>query len=99
MSELADKKHPADKQHPYDIVIIGAGSTGLTAADFAVRLGVRVALVEKHRTGGECTWTGCVPSKTLVKAAKVAHHMRTAGRYGLPPVEPEVDRFDILRKV
>jgi pyruvate/2-oxoglutarate dehydrogenase complex dihydrolipoamide dehydrogenase (E3) component len=84
---------------PYDLVIIGAGSTGLTAADFAVRLGARVALVEKHRTGGECTWTGCVPSKTLVKAAKVAHHMRTAGRYGLPPVEPEVDLKSVMAHV
>jgi pyruvate/2-oxoglutarate dehydrogenase complex dihydrolipoamide dehydrogenase (E3) component len=58
-----------------------------------------VALLEKHRTGGECTWTGCVPSKTLVKAAKVAHHMRTAGRYGLPPVEPEVDLKSVMAHV
>jgi pyruvate/2-oxoglutarate dehydrogenase complex dihydrolipoamide dehydrogenase (E3) component len=57
----------------YDLVIIG-GSTGLMAAGFAVQLGARVALVEKHRLGGECTWTGCVPSKTLLKAAKVCGH-------------------------
>jgi pyruvate/2-oxoglutarate dehydrogenase complex dihydrolipoamide dehydrogenase (E3) component len=71
---------------PYDLVIIGGGSVGLTAAAFAIQLGARVALVEKHRLGGECTWTGCVPSKTLLKAAKVAHQMRTADHYGLPPV-------------
>jgi pyruvate/2-oxoglutarate dehydrogenase complex dihydrolipoamide dehydrogenase (E3) component len=54
----------------YDLVIIGAGSGGLVAADFAAKLGARVALVEKSRIGGDCTWTGCVPSKALLKAAK-----------------------------
>ncbi len=71
----------------YDLAIIGGGSAGLTAAAFARQLGVRVALLEKHRIGGDCTWTGCVPSKTLLKVAKVAHQMRFADRYGLPPVD------------
>jgi pyruvate/2-oxoglutarate dehydrogenase complex dihydrolipoamide dehydrogenase (E3) component len=62
----------------YDLVIVGAGSGGLSAAAFAAQLGVRVALVEKNRIGGDCTWAGCVPSKTLLKTAKVAHEMRTA---------------------
>jgi len=84
---------------PYDLVIIGAGSTGLTAADFAVQLGARVALIERDRTGGECTWTGCVPSKTLLKAARVAHEMRAAGRFGLPPVEPVVDLKSVMAHV
>ena len=75
----------------YDLMIIGGGSAGLTAAALGVQFGVRVALVEKHRVGGDCTWTGCVPSKTLLKAAKVAHEMRTAREYGLSPVDPEVD--------
>jgi pyruvate/2-oxoglutarate dehydrogenase complex dihydrolipoamide dehydrogenase (E3) component len=73
----------------YDLIIIGAGSGGLTAADFAVKLGARVALVEKSRIGGDCTWTGCVPSKALLKAAKVAYEVRTAHCYGItssPPV-------------
>ncbi|MEW5961371.1 MAG: FAD-dependent oxidoreductase [Chloroflexota bacterium] len=75
----------------YDLVIIGGGSAGLTAAGFAVQLGRRVALVEKYRLGGDCTWSGCVPSKTLLKTAKVAHEMRVANRYGLASVEPQVD--------
>jgi pyruvate/2-oxoglutarate dehydrogenase complex dihydrolipoamide dehydrogenase (E3) component len=83
----------------YDLVIIGGGSTGLMAAGFAVQLGARVALVEKHRLGGECTWTGCVPSKTLLKAAKVAHQMRTADRYGLHPVELVVDLKSVMAQV
>jgi pyruvate/2-oxoglutarate dehydrogenase complex dihydrolipoamide dehydrogenase (E3) component len=83
----------------YDLVIIGGGSAGLTAAGFAVQLGARVALVEKHRIGGDCTWTGCVPSKTLLKAAKVAYAMRTADSYGLAPVEPEVDLKSVMAHV
>jgi len=75
----------------YDLVIIGAGSGGLTAAGFAARLGAKVALVEKERIGGDCTWTGCVPSKALLKAAKVAHQVRTANDYGVCVEQPVVD--------
>ena len=83
----------------YDLVIIGGGSAGLTAAGFAVQLGARTALVEKHRIGGDCTWTGCVPSKTLLKAAKVVHEMRTAGVHGLSPVEPADDLKQVMDHV
>ena len=75
----------------YDFVVIGAGSGGLTAAAFAAKLGVKVALVEKHRVGGDCTWTGCVPSKALVKVAKVAHEVRTAARFGVVTTVTAVD--------
>lgn len=75
----------------YDLVIIGAGSGGLTAACFAVRLGAKVALVEKHRIGGDCTWTGCVPSKALLKVAKVAHEIRTAAHFGITTSAPSAD--------
>ena len=54
----------------YDLVIIGGGSAGLTAADFAIQFGARVAIVDANRIGGDCTWTGCVPSKTLLKAGQ-----------------------------
>ena len=83
----------------YDLIIIGGGSAGLSAAGFAVQLQARVALVEKYRIGGDCTWTGCVPSKTLLKAAKVAHEMRTAGRYGLVAAEPDVDLKSVMAHV
>ena len=48
----------------YDLVVIGAGSGGLTAATFGLEIGARVALVERKRIGGDCTWTGCIPSKS-----------------------------------
>ncbi|GAI88615.1 unnamed protein product, partial [marine sediment metagenome] len=83
----------------YDLVIVGAGSAGLTAVGFAVQLGARVAVVEKHRIGGDCTWTGCVPSKTLLKIAKVTHEMRTADRYGLTPADPVVDLKSVMSVV
>ena len=74
----------------YDLVVIGAGSAGVWAAPFAARLGAHVALVEKERIGGDCTHYGCVPSKALLKAAGVAWHLRTANRFGLPAIEPEL---------
>lgn len=75
----------------YDLIIIGAGSGGLTAARFAAQLGAKVALIEKERVGGDCTWTGCVPSKALLKAAKVAHQTRTAAQYGILTHPPQTD--------
>ncbi len=79
------------KEDQYDILIIGAGSGGLVAARFAAQLGARVALAEKNRIGGDCTWTGCVPSKALLKAAKVAHETRTASQYGVVTGPPATD--------
>ncbi|EGD81218.1 hypothetical protein PTSG_11256 [Salpingoeca rosetta] len=70
----------------FSVVIIGAGSGGLTAADFAAHLGAKTALVEANRLGGDCTWTGCVPSKALIKVAKVAHTVRHAADYGIEGV-------------
>ncbi len=57
----------------YRLAIVGAGSAGLAAADFAARLGVSVALIERDRVGGDCTWSGCVPSKALLHAAGLVH--------------------------
>jgi pyruvate/2-oxoglutarate dehydrogenase complex dihydrolipoamide dehydrogenase (E3) component len=81
--------------HDYDLVIIGAGSGGLTAAGFAAQLGAKVALVEKNRIGGDCTWTGCIPSKALLKAAKVAHEVRTASRFGICSNVPAVEMTSV----
>ncbi|HUY82559.1 MAG TPA: FAD-dependent oxidoreductase [Acidobacteriaceae bacterium] len=75
----------------YDLAIIGAGAAGLIAADFALNLGAKTALLEKDRIGGDCTWTGCVPSKSLIHAATVAHHARIAVRYGIDVSVPVTD--------
>ncbi len=83
----------------YDLAIIGAGSAGLTAARFAARLERRVALIEANRVGGDCTWTGCVPSKALLHAARVAHTIRTGGELGIHAGEPEVDFAAVMDRI
>ena len=75
-----------------DLVIIGGGAAGLVVASVASQLGLKVTLIEKQaKLGGDCLHTGCVPSKTLIQAAKVASLMRRAGEFGLEPVTPRVD--------
>jgi pyruvate/2-oxoglutarate dehydrogenase complex dihydrolipoamide dehydrogenase (E3) component len=74
-----------------DLCVIGAGAGGLSVAAAAAQLGVAVALVEKHRMGGDCLNYGCVPSKALLAAAKRAHLMRSATPFGIHAVNPAVD--------
>ncbi|WAX77475.1 dihydrolipoyl dehydrogenase family protein [Streptomyces sp. KMM 9044] len=75
----------------YDLVVIGGGSAGLTAARTAGRLGARVLLVERDRLGGDCLWTGCVPSKALLHVAADVQAARRAAAYGLPTVSGPAD--------
>ena len=72
----------------YDVVVIGAGSAGLVACKLANGLGKKVALVEKRKIGGDCTWFGCIPSKTLIKSANQAHQVTRLGKFGLETKEP-----------
>jgi pyruvate/2-oxoglutarate dehydrogenase complex dihydrolipoamide dehydrogenase (E3) component len=74
-----------------DLVVLGGGTAGLVAAVGAAGVGARVTLVEEDRTGGDCLWTGCVPSKALLSAAHAVHTARTADRFGLGTAELEVD--------
>jgi len=68
---------------PWDLLVVGGGTAGIVGAKTAARLGARVALVERHRTGGDCLWTGCVPSKALLAAAGRAAEMRSGRRFGI----------------
>ncbi|OZC03899.1 dihydrolipoyl dehydrogenase family protein [Rubricoccus marinus] len=85
-------------QYDFDYIVIGGGSAGLTAAGIAANAGVKTMMIERDRLGGDCTWTGCVPSKALLHAAHLAHHAREASAFG---VDAEVSvRFgDIMRHV
>ena len=82
-------------QEQYDLIVLGGGSAGLVAAKFAGRLGVKVALVEVERLGGDCTWQGCVPSKALLKVAKTAHAARSGAYYGITTAPPTVDMVKV----
>ncbi len=81
--------------YTHDLIVIGAGSGGLTAAAYAVQMGAKVALVESNQLGGASTWTGCIPSKALVKIASVMHHIRTADQYGIAAETPTVDMLKV----
>ncbi|MCZ0926212.1 FAD-dependent oxidoreductase [Halomonas janggokensis] len=83
----------------YDIVVIGGGSAGLVTSYIASAVNARVALVEKHKMGGDCLNTGCVPSKALIRAARAAHEIRTAPRFGVTSSEPQIDFAKVMGHV
>lgn len=83
----------------YDLVVIGGGTAGLVAAAGGASLGAKVALVEKNKLGGECLYYGCVPTKALIKSAKVASLMRRAPEFGIGEVPVEVDFPAVLRRM
>ena len=87
--------------YDYDIGVIGGGAAGLTVTAGAAQLGAKTLLIEKEdELGGDCLHFGCVPSKTLIKSARVYHHMQNAAKFGLPPVElPPVDFRQISRRI
>ena len=80
-----------------DLCVIGAGAAGLTTAATAAQLGARTVLIERAEMGGECLNTGCVPSKALLAAAKAAHAVRTARRFGVGAAAPDID-FAAVRR-
>ncbi len=83
----------------FDLCVIGGGAAGLTDAAGAATLGAKVALVEKRALGGDCLHYGCVPSKTLLHTAHVAHTMREAGRFGIPAHWPSIEMREVMRRV
>ncbi|NYS60595.1 FAD-dependent oxidoreductase [Vreelandella salicampi] len=90
-------KRPAS--FDYDILVIGGGSAGLVTSYIASAVKAKVALVEKHKMGGDCLNTGCVPSKALIRAARAAHEIRTARRFGVSAGEPKIDFAQVMGHV
>ena len=83
-----------------DVVVIGGGPGGLVIASVAGQLGLRVTLIEKsEHLGGDCLHSGCVPSKTLINSARLAHRMRHAAQVGLTDCDPEIDINRVLDRV
>ncbi len=86
-------------KYDLDLLVIGGGAAGLTAAGMSAVLGAKTALVEARKLGGDCTWYGCIPSKSVLKAAAIAYEMRTAGRFGLTPANVEHDFSRVMDRV
>lgn len=79
-------------KYDYDVVIIGGGAAGLVAATGASGLGAKALLIEKNKLGGDCTWYGCIPSKTLLKSAQVFSLLKRLREFGI--AGPEGAKYD-----
>ncbi|MEP3050872.1 MAG: FAD-dependent oxidoreductase [Erythrobacter sp.] len=87
------------KNYDRNMVVIGAGAAGLVSSLIAATVKAKVTLVEAHKMGGDCLNTGCVPSKALIKSAKVASQMRNADKYGLAAHDPKVPFKQTIARV
>ena len=87
------------KRFDRNLIVIGAGSAGLVSAYIAAMVKAKVTLIEAHEMGGDCLNTGCVPSKALIKSAKVAHQIADAARFGVHSSAPVIDFPAVMRRV
>jgi pyruvate/2-oxoglutarate dehydrogenase complex dihydrolipoamide dehydrogenase (E3) component/uncharacterized membrane protein YdjX (TVP38/TMEM64 family) len=94
---LEDWPRPA--RFDRDVVVIGAGSAGLVSALIAAAVKSKVTLIEKERMGGDCLYSGCVPSKALIRSAKLLSHMRRAPEFGIRRADAEFDFADVMERV
>jgi pyruvate/2-oxoglutarate dehydrogenase complex dihydrolipoamide dehydrogenase (E3) component/uncharacterized membrane protein YdjX (TVP38/TMEM64 family) len=90
---------PKPAKFDRNLVVIGAGSAGLVSAYIAAAVKAKVTLVEKRRMGGDCLYTGCVPSKALIKTARVLSSIRRAKEYGLKSASAEFDFAEVMDRV
>ena len=87
------------KSFDRDVVVIGAGSGGLVAALIVATVKGKVTLIEKHKMGGDCLNTGCVPSKSLIRSAKLVHDMHRGEALGVPSQKLEFDFASVMERV
>ena len=91
--------HLRPRQFDRNVVVIGGGSAGLVTAYIAAAVKASVTLVERDRMGGECLYTGCVPSKTLIRSARLLAEIARAGEYGIRSGPAEVDFAQVMARV
>jgi pyruvate/2-oxoglutarate dehydrogenase complex dihydrolipoamide dehydrogenase (E3) component/uncharacterized membrane protein YdjX (TVP38/TMEM64 family) len=90
---------PRPRRFERNLIVIGAGSAGLVAAYIAAAVRARVTLVEKHRMGGDCLYTGCVPSKALIKSARVLSQIKNSKQFGIRQASAEFDFAEVMERV
>lgn len=92
---------PFNKPKSFDnnLIVIGAGSGGLVSAYIAAAVKAKVTLIEKHKMGGDCLNTGCVPSKALIRTAKALSEAKHSAQYGIKRMEAEFDFADVMARV
>jgi uncharacterized membrane protein YdjX (TVP38/TMEM64 family) len=82
-----------------NLIVIGAGSAGLVTSYIAAAVKAKVTLVEKHRMGGDCLNTGCVPSKALIRSARLLSHMARSKEFGIASARAEFDFATVMERV
>ena len=87
------------KKFDRNLVVLGAGSAGLVTSYIAAAVKAKVTLIEKNLMGGDCLYTGCVPSKALIRSAKFLAHARRANEFGFKSADVEFDFADIMQRV
>lgn len=87
------------KKFDANLVVVGAGSGGLVSAYIAAAVKAKVYLIEKHRMGGDCLNTGCVPSKSLIRSAKINHYIKRASEFGLEPAPAGIDFPAVMKRI
>ncbi len=93
------KAFPKPKSFDYNLVVLGAGSAGLVSSYIAAAVKAKVALIEKHKMGGDCLNTGCVPSKALIRSAKLLAYGRRAEEFGFRKTETEFEFGEVMERV
>ena len=86
-------------KYDYNIIVIGGGSAGLVSSYIASAVKAKVALIEKHKMGGDCLNTGCVPSKALLRSAKMISYAKRAKEFGFKKTTVDFDFKDVMNRV
>ena len=92
-------KYPRPARYDRNLIVIGAGAAGLVSAYIAAAVKAKVTLIEGHKMGGDCLNFGCVPSKALIRSAKLAHQMRHGDRYGLSITTPAFSFRKVFQRI
>ncbi len=87
------------KSFDYNLIVIGAGSAGLVSSYIAAAVKAKVVLIEKHKMGGDCLNTGCVPSKALIRSARLLSDARASKKFGISSMSADFDFADVMARV